>query len=127
VGERDKTRVLIIDDEPFIAKAAAGLLRKGGFEVSTCLEWLQISHAVHDAKPDVILLDVNMPVLKGNDICEVLRGRMKKSLKQAKIVLYSSEPEPYLARLVGECGADGYILKNTPGAELLRKVRELVA
>jgi len=115
-------RVLIIDDEPFIARAVSKLLRNEGFIVETCLEWLEISKAVHTMQPHVILLDVNMPVLKGNDVCDILRRHMVGFVVQMKIFFYSSEPEEHLRALVAECGADGYILKKTPGPELIRRL-----
>ena len=120
-------RVLIIDDEPFIARAVSKILLAEGYVVETCLDWLEISKAVYTLQPDVILLDVNMPVLKGNEVCEILRRHMIGFVVQVKIFFYSSEPVEQLQQMVAECGADGYIPKNTPGPELIERMRVATA
>jgi len=122
-----KARILIIDDEPFIAKAVSKTLRADGYEVEACLEWLQVSKAVHRMQPHLILLDVNMPVLTGDKVCAILRAHMKGTLEESKIVFYSSEPVEDLKRLVTECGADGYIPKNTPSDRLLARIAALIS
>jgi len=119
-------RILIIDDEPFIAKAVSKTLRAAGYEVDSCLEWLEVSKAVHRMQPNLILLDVNMPVLTGDKVCAILRAHMTGPLEASKIVFYSSEPVEQLRRLVDECGADGYIPKNTPSDRLLSRIASLV-
>jgi len=127
MADDERPRVLMIDDEPFIIKAASKALQDAGFDVSQCQEWLGIARALHRTQPNVILLDFNMPVLKGDDLCAILRKHSADFDVQPRIILYSSEPEERLAAIVASCGADGYISKKTPAPQLVLKLRRLVA
>jgi CheY-like chemotaxis protein len=113
-----RPKVLLVDDEPFILTAVGGVLRTGGYDVMTCDMWAGVANMVRVESPDIVLLDYNMPSLKGDNICMILKRNLQDS--PMKIVLFSSEAEHDLARITTQCGADGYIRKNTPGPELLR-------
>jgi len=123
MGPRPK--VVVIDDEPFIARAAADVLEKGGFDVSICQEWAGVARTIRAEEPDLVLLDYNMPVLKGDSICEILKRNVAH--ENMKIILFSSEPAAELARIASVCGADGCIAKNIPPAELLASVQRFIA
>ena len=123
VDEDARFPVLIVDDEAFIAHAAARALRAEGLLVETCLDWLDISKAVHRLRPRLILLDVNMPTISGRDVCTILRAHTKNFPAPPRIVFYSAEPEEDLSRYVVSCGADGFIHKSTPVSEFVRRVR----
>jgi CheY-like chemotaxis protein len=119
-----RPKVLIVDDEPFILTAVGGVLRSGGFDVLTCELWAGVANMVRTESPDVVLLDYNMPSLKGDNICMILKRNVQDP--NMKIVLFSSEAEHDLARITEQCGADGYIKKNTPGPMLLRILEDYV-
>ncbi len=120
-----RSKVLLVDDEPFILTAVSAVLRGGGFDVLTCDMWAGVANMVRSENPDLLLLDYNMPSLKGDNICMILKRNIPDS--DMKIVLFSSEADRDLARIAEQCGADGYIRKNTPGPELLRIVGDYVA
>ncbi len=115
-----KYTILLVDDEPFILSATAGLLRSAGHEVHTCEQWMGVANAVREVNPDVILLDYNMPSIKGDDLCAILKRNLIKS--DMRIVIFSSEPESDLIQIVARCGADGYIKKNVAGHVLLNSI-----
>jgi CheY-like chemotaxis protein len=118
--------ILLVDDEPFIMEAAARVLRSAGHDVHTCEQWAGVAHIVRQADPDLILLDYNMPSLKGDNVCTILKRTLVG--RSVRIVLYSSEPEADLLAITERCGADGYIRKDVPAPELLYRVgRELQA
>lgn len=116
--------IVLIDDEPFILSATAQLLRSAGHEVHTCQEWASVAGIVRTSSPDLILLDYNMPALRGDDICTILKRNTLAG--HAKIVIFSSEPESDLVSIVERCGADGYIKKNCAGHALLRQVERVL-
>lgn len=117
-------KVLLIDDEPFILNATADLLRSSGYIVATCEQWAGIARTVRLESPDVILLDYNMPSIKGDEVCAALkRNDVNPGMK---IFIFSSEPEEDLVGIVERSGADGYIRKGTAGHQLLRRVREIL-
>ena len=114
----------MVDDEPFMAHAVATVLELDGFEVTLCQEWTGVAGLVRTENPDLILLDYDMPVVKGDSICEILKRH--GAGERMRIVLFSAEPPLELARIAHECGADGFIPKNTPPAELVSAVRRFV-
>ena len=117
-------RILIVDDEPLILEMTSRLLVDSGYEVETCHMWPTVAKTVRQHDPDLILLDYNMPGLRGDDLCLIL----KRTLKDAtKVILYSAEDEGDLVRIMAHCGADGYIKKSTPAGQLLAEISTLVA
>ena len=116
-------KILLVDDESFMLNATATLLRKAGHEVYICEQWACVASTVRTHKPDLVLLDYNMPALTGDKICEILkRNTMNASMR---VFLYSSEPEPDLIEISQRCGADGYIRKNLPAADLVARVDQI--
>jgi len=113
---------LLVDDEPFILTATAGLLRSAGNEVYTCDSPTGVAATVNRAKPDLILLDYNMPAIRGDELCRILKKNAQNP--DMKIVIFSSEPESDLKRIVSECGADSYIPKNCAGHILMGRIKE---
>jgi DNA-binding response OmpR family regulator len=122
VTAEDTRKILIVDDEQFILDAVASMLATAGFETHTCHLWAGVANTVRNHEPDLILLDYNMPGLRGDDICAILKRNATGS--RMKIILFSAEDESDLIRITASCGADGYIRKNTPAKELLRLIGE---
>lgn len=118
------TRVLVMDDEPFMIRAVSKVLSQAGFTVYQCEQWSMLSGMVREVGPDLILLDYNMPVLKGDDLCQILKRNAINP--NTKVVLYSSEDAAFLADVQVKCGADGWIPKQTPPAELVRRLEAIV-
>lgn len=112
--------ILLVDDEPFILAATARLLEAAGHEVHACHEWSGVAAKVRAEDPDLILMDYNMPAIKGDDLCAILKRNMTRG--DAKIVIFSSEPEADLMRISRTCGADGYIKKDVAGHLLLKEI-----
>lgn len=117
--------VLIVDDEPTILNAVSTVLKSAGFDTHTCHMWPGVARSVRDHMPDIVLLDYNMPGVKGSEICRILKRNAMGG--HMKVMLFSAEPESDLVRIVDECGADGYIRKNTPAPLLVDTVRHLIA
>lgn len=119
-----KKTILLVDDEPFILSATAKLLRGAGYDVHTCEQWAGVAATVRAEEPDLVLLDYNMPTLRGDDLCTILkRNAISPGMR---IVIFSSEPESDLVEIVARCGADGYIRKNVPGHLLLERIESVV-
>lgn len=116
--------ILLVDDEPFILSATAQLLRGAGYTVHTCEQWAGVATTVRNEEPDLVLLDYNMPTLRGDDLCTILkRNAINPGMR---IVIFSSEPENDLVEITARCGADGYIKKNVPGHLLLQRIESVV-
>jgi len=122
---RSPIKILLVDDEPFILSATAQLLRRAGHTVHTCEQWTGVATTVRAEQPDLILLDYNMPTLKGDDLCTILRRHLDR--EGMKIILFSSESVEFLETVVSRCGADGYIKKDVAGAILMSKIEEMLS
>ncbi|TLM66853.1 MAG: response regulator [Actinobacteria bacterium] len=118
-------RILLVDDEPFILTATASLLRGAGHEVIACEQWTGVASAVHREHPDVVLLDYNMPAIKGDELCRILKRNSVNP--DMKVLIFSSEPEHDLVEIVSRSGADGYIPKNIAGHILLQRINASVS
>jgi DNA-binding response OmpR family regulator len=119
-AQTGKAHIVLIDDEPFMLSAMSSLLGSAGYAVRTVSEWAGVASTVRDAAPQLVLLDYNMPAIKGDKICEILKRNMDNA--DMRIFIFSSEPESDLVRIVSQCGADGYVRKNLPASELLSQI-----
>jgi DNA-binding response OmpR family regulator len=117
--------VLLVDDEPTILNMVSAVLEGAGFRTHTCHMWAGVAHTVRTHCPDLVLLDYNMPGLRGDDLCTILKRNTAGT--GMRVYLFSAEDEADLDRISRECGADGYIRKNTPSTELVRIVKTVVA
>ncbi len=118
-------KILLVDDEPFILQCTAQLLRGAGYEVHTCVQWAGVAAVVRNEEPDLILMDYNMPSLKGDDLCLILKRNVMQD--NLRIMIFSSEPESDLIQITRRCGADGYIKKNLPGHILLARIEQALS
>lgn len=114
-------RVMIADDHPLYVEALENLLR-ADFEIISKVD--NGSKAVAEARekqPDVILMDINMPVLNG---IEATRQIMAELPETKIIILTSFEERESLFRAI-KAGAVGYLLKNLDGKEIIAGLMEL--
>lgn len=118
-------RVLIVDDEPFLLTAVSAVLRGQGYEVETCEQWVGVAAIVRTFEPDIVLLDYNMPSLRGDDICRALKRNTHKEGMQ--VILFSSEPESDLKHIASKCGADGYLCKDVPSHVLVDRMSSVTS
>ena len=102
-------RILIIDDSPLVVAAVREALEDEGIAVEGTSELSAIDGARLDGF-DLILVDVQMPEMFGDDVAMVMRHRGQAAA--TPIVLLSSLAEPALAARARDAGADGYISKQ---------------
>ena len=109
-NEAAKTHVLIIDDDPITLETASLLLTRSGYTVSVLVGGGHRLDTVAALRPDVILLDVNMPVVSGDELLESLGADPR--LSEVPVVYFSSNDEQMLRQLVRSTGAAGYVSKS---------------
>ena len=119
-----QSRILIVDDNRTVLKVLSSVLERAGFEVATREEPIGTTVALMREQPDLVILDVNMPALEGDELVRSIRKR--SALDHVFVVLYSALPESDLAELARACGADAHIQKNTPIDTVVRKVRRWI-
>ncbi len=113
--------ILVIDDEPKIVKLARDYLEKGGFRVVTAADGtIALAQAWHQ-RPDLVVLDLNLPGLDGLDVCRALRRE-----SNVPIIMLTARIDE-TDRLIGlELGADDYIVKPFSPRELVARVRAVL-
>jgi DNA-binding NarL/FixJ family response regulator len=100
--------VLIVDDHPSFRASARTLLESEGYEVVGEAEnAVEALRSVRELKPDLVLLDVQLPDLDGFEVCARLRFFHDSPL----VVLTSSRDGSDYGRCIAECGASGFVPK----------------
>jgi CheY-like chemotaxis protein len=116
--------VLVLDDNPLVLKLARALLEREGSTVLTASSWIEFNHVLAANTPDLILLDVNLPSIKGNRLSEVLKSQSNK--KEIPIVLISDLPEKSLEEMFPGSGADAWLRKPLTREKLIDVISRLV-
>lgn len=110
--------ILVVDDEPKIVKQARDYLENGGFRVLSTGDGKTALAMARRERPDLIVLDLNLPEMDGLDVCRTLRRG-----SQVPIIMLTARVEE-TDRLIGlELGADDYIIKPFSPRELVARVR----
>ena len=113
--------VLIIEDEPKVARLARDYLEQGGFQVLMAADGNTGLAMARREHPELIVLDLMLPGLDGLDVCRVLRRE-----SDVPIIMLTARSEE-TDRLIGlELGADDYITKPFSPRELVARVRALL-
>ena len=113
-------RVLIADDHKMVREGLRRILEFDG-EIQVIDEadnGEECIKKIRSSKPDIVLLDINMPVMNGIEALQEIR---KKKLKTKVIILTVHNEIVYLLRAV-DIGIDGYVLKDSDAHELIRAV-----
>lgn len=122
---RLKPRVVIVDDDPEVVDLVSQVL-EGDFEVKATTDWGELSRLVFRAGCELILMDVNLPVLRGDTLVKILRRSQTAGGAQTRILFFTAVDTDQVQRLVQETGADGWISKGLRGTDLLAEVRRQV-
>jgi DNA-binding response OmpR family regulator len=117
-----RPKVLIVDDDPALLETAAQLVERAGFEAATCAARVNRLNLIREARPDLVLMDVNMPFLSGVDVMRLMRE--VEELRQTRVVLFSSNDEWSLRRMARESGAWGWIPKASMGLDFGRRISQ---
>jgi CheY-like chemotaxis protein/HPt (histidine-containing phosphotransfer) domain-containing protein len=114
----ERPRVLIVDDDPLSLQVARAYLESAGYSVATRSESIGTSAVIFRDRPDIVVLDVDMPGLRGDQLAEVVLRN--GSSNAPALVLYSMLPESELREVALRCGAVGYLSKQTRAMELVQ-------
>ena len=115
------SKVLVVDDEPALARALAINLRAHGWEVVTAADGRSALEAAATEHPDVVLLDLGLPDLDGTEVLAGLRGWTK-----VPIVVLSARQHGEDKVEALDLGADDYVTKPFAMNELLARLRAAV-
>lgn len=120
--EKSKKTVLLIDDSKYTLSLVGGALEEHGIKVIAVSDVISANQAIHHEKVDLVLLDIMMPMLSGNEVCEIFKEM--DALKDIPVVLFSELGEERLKELKDESQADGYIPKSVGLEETCNRVNK---
>jgi DNA-binding NarL/FixJ family response regulator len=117
-----KGRILLADDHTLVAEAFKRLLEPEFDVVGTVGDGRALLRAAPELKPDVVLVDLNMPLLNGLDASK----QLKQLLPKIKIIVLTMNEDPEIASATLGKWASGYLFKKSAGSELLKAVRDVL-
>jgi CheY-like chemotaxis protein/signal transduction histidine kinase/HPt (histidine-containing phosphotransfer) domain-containing protein len=118
-------RILVADDDPDILGGTVRLLVKAGYIVDSAANGAEALRSVNDQRPDLLLLDRDMPGIGGIDVC--MRIKQDPALLDIGVVIISGSAIGTEQQAEGfEAGADGYIARPIGNRELLARVESFV-
>jgi len=116
-----RTRLLIADDHVMFAQGLESLLRDEFDLLGTARNGEELVEATLRLQPDIILVDISMPVLNGFDAVR----NIKANGSEARIIFLTMHDDATLLSEAFRCGASGYILKQAAGEELVNAIKEV--
>jgi len=114
----DKSRVLVVDDEPQITRVLRTVLSSQGYQVQTAAEGESAMTSFNEWRPELVITDLYMPHVDGIELCRRIRA-----VSNVPIIVLSVKGEEKTKVEALDCGADDYVTKPFGTDELLARVR----
>jgi len=119
-----KYKVLIVDDEPDIVEILTYNLEKEGFEVASAINGLLALEIIDSFQPDLLLLDIMMPVMDGLEVCERLRKNAKYDNLSILLLTAKGDETTHIKAL--DLGGDDFVGKPVAINVLMSRIRALI-
>ncbi len=123
--KKSRTKILLIDDDPQALEITEARLRANGYKFKGALDAVEGINLIRSEKPDIILLDVEMPGVDGFSLCKIIKG--DRSISKIPIIFITAK------ELIGdvekgfEVGAVDYVLKPVNWDRLMGKIEKLLS
>ncbi len=111
-------KILVVEDDPTLQETLAYNLKQQGYEVETARDGKTAVELAHQIKPDLVVLDIMLPIMDGFEVCRILR-------KESNVpILMLTARDDEIDRVLGlEMGADDYLTKPFSMREFLARVK----
>ncbi len=116
-----KSKILVVDDEPDVVALITRALDAEGFEVVTAYDGISALDLATSEQPDLVLLDIMMPMMSGYEVCEQLKA--SPETHEIPIVCLSSAHTTDARERSRQAGAATLLLKPFTSAELVAQIR----
>ena len=113
-------RVLVVDDEPLVTRGLSSLLSRRGLVVTAVNDPLRFWTSLEEAKPNLVLLDLEMPKISGVELCRVIRNDRRWS--ELPVIFLSGHTDQVSVQRIFTAGADDYVGKPFVPAELMMRI-----
>lgn len=117
-----RTRILLADDHTMICAGFQKLLEPHYEVVGSVADGHALLRAAGELKPDVVILDIAMPLLNGLDAARAL----KKTMPRVKLIFLTMNADAEIANDAFRAGASAYLLKNSQPSELLQAMHNVI-
>lgn len=114
-------KILIVDDQPFFITMARSILQSKGYTVLSAMSAQEGLQEARTSRPDLIILDVEMPVMDGITACA--RFKQDPQLKSIPIIILTATLDPQLNLKAFKAGAEATILKASSAQRILNMVQ----
>jgi CheY-like chemotaxis protein len=121
---QERQRILVVDDNRDAADTLAMLLEFLNYEVRTAYDGRQAVEAAEDFKPNLVILDINMPVMDGYEAARILRGRSNAS--RVVLVALTAATSTEAQKRAREAGFDLHLSKPVDGGELTGLIERML-
>ena len=116
-------KIMICEDDPGILEMMEMVIDAHGFEVITEANSLHVLKGLEREKPDLLLMDIWMPLLSGDQVLKTIKAHTE--FVGLPVIMYSASTE---GRAIAQCsGADDYIAKPFNIDDMLGKIRKLIS
>jgi DNA-binding NarL/FixJ family response regulator len=117
-----RPRVLLADDHRLLREAFAQLLAPHCDVVGMAADGRALLAAAKETSPDIVVLDIAMPLLNGLDAAR----QLKRSMPAVRVIFLTVNEDPELAAEAFRIGAAGFLVKNSAASELVQAIQEVV-
>jgi len=120
----NQTRIFVVDDNEYNRQLLEAALSSDGYDVHQAADGQEALDRLDEVAPDLIMLDINMPVLDGLETCRRIRSQPKHNLLPIIILTAESDMSTHLASI--EAGANDFVTKPFSPAIILARARSLI-
>lgn len=120
-----KSKVLFIDNDPGMVKTYVTILRARNYGVSTASEGEEGLQKARKERPDIVLLEVNLPDISGYEVCYNLKS--ERFTREIPVLMMSNSSQSDSVTKARSCGAVDYIVKPFNLITLLNKIKKFLA
>jgi len=118
-----RARILLAEDHAVVAEGLKLLIEKSHNVIGIVANGRALVTEAAKTQPDLIVLDIGMPLLNGMDAARRIRERLPK----VKIVFLTMQENPNLAAAAMQLGSVGFVIKHSAGSELLRAIDQVLS
>lgn len=122
--KQEKIKILVVDDEPNIVQTLQDRLEMNDYQVVTACNGKEGLETAVREKPDIILLDVIMPMMDGHEMLEALR--QNPECREISVIMLTARSQMQDIARANACGIEDYIVKPFDLSELLEKIETIV-
>lgn len=119
-----RRKILVVDDEQDIIQTLRMFLELEGYEVATAMDGEDALNMVHLLSPDLVVLDMMLPVMNGDELVSIVKNDEK--LKNIPVILITAFAQKRNEEIMSNAGVDFYLKKPFELDQLNNKIKELL-